>query len=78
MHEKKTTNKVTEDGEYMPVFDRWEASSGDFVVEPPKSKTLNSDTLAAIKERDEMAQHPEKYRRYSSFADFMQEEAADV
>lgn len=38
----------------------------------------NTDTIAAIKERDEMAQHPEKYKRYSSFADFTKEEEADV
>ncbi|MCD8190192.1 MAG: type II toxin-antitoxin system RelB/DinJ family antitoxin [Clostridiales bacterium] len=38
----------------------------------------NADTLAAIRERDEMAKHAERYKRYSSFAQFMKEEEADV
>ncbi|MCD8375576.1 MAG: type II toxin-antitoxin system RelB/DinJ family antitoxin [Oscillospiraceae bacterium] len=38
----------------------------------------NADTIAAIKERDEMVRNPEKYKRYSSFADFMKEEEANV
>ncbi len=38
----------------------------------------NADTIAAIKERDEMIKHPEKYKRYSSFAKFMQEEDKNV
>ncbi|MCD7955721.1 MAG: type II toxin-antitoxin system RelB/DinJ family antitoxin [Lachnospiraceae bacterium] len=39
----------------------------------------NADTIAAIKERDEMLSHPEKYKRYSSFREFMkEEEEADV
>ncbi|MCD8117192.1 MAG: type II toxin-antitoxin system RelB/DinJ family antitoxin [Oscillospiraceae bacterium] len=38
----------------------------------------NADTVAAIGERDEMVEHPEKYKRYSSFADFMREEAGNV
>ncbi len=38
----------------------------------------NADTIAAIKERDEMRRHPEQYRRYSSFTEFMEEENADV
>ncbi|MCD8196209.1 MAG: type II toxin-antitoxin system RelB/DinJ family antitoxin [Lachnospiraceae bacterium] len=38
----------------------------------------NADTIAALKERDEMLLHPEKYKRYSSFSEFMKEEDADV
>lgn len=34
----------------------------------------NSDTIAAIKERDMMLSHPEQYKRYASFSDFMKEE----
>ncbi|MCD7748795.1 MAG: type II toxin-antitoxin system RelB/DinJ family antitoxin [Oscillospiraceae bacterium] len=38
----------------------------------------NADTVAAIRERDEMVKNPEKYKRYSSFAEFMEEEARNV
>ncbi len=39
MDEKKTTDKMPEDSEFVPMLDRWEASSGDFVVEPPGKRT---------------------------------------
>ncbi|MCD7844602.1 MAG: type II toxin-antitoxin system RelB/DinJ family antitoxin [Oscillospiraceae bacterium] len=38
----------------------------------------NADTIAAIRERDEMIKNPEKYKCYSSFAEFMEEEAGNV
>ncbi|MCC8015121.1 MAG: type II toxin-antitoxin system RelB/DinJ family antitoxin [Eubacterium sp.] len=34
----------------------------------------NAETIAAINERDEMKRHPEKYKHYSTFAEFMKEE----
>ncbi|MCC8014179.1 MAG: type II toxin-antitoxin system RelB/DinJ family antitoxin [Eubacterium sp.] len=43
-----------------------------------KREEPNEETIAAIKERDEMIRHPEKYKRYSSFAEFMREEEANV
>ncbi|MCD8078567.1 MAG: type II toxin-antitoxin system RelB/DinJ family antitoxin [Lachnospiraceae bacterium] len=38
----------------------------------------NADTIEAIKERDEIIKHPEYYKRYSSFSEFMKEENEDV
>ena len=33
----------------------------------------NSDTIAAIKEIEEMKTHPEKYKKYASFSDLLKE-----
>ncbi len=41
----------------------------------PEREESNADTVAAIRERDEMIKHPEKYKRYSSVAEVMEEEA---
>lgn len=38
----------------------------------------NSDTVAAMKEYDEMKAHPEKYPRYSSFREAMNEVLGDA
>lgn len=42
----------------------------------------NADTIAAMKEFDDISKHPEKYKRYKSFsellADASREESADV
>ncbi len=38
----------------------------------------NADTIAAMKEAEEIAKAPEKYKRYSSFAEFMQEVESDA
>ncbi len=37
----------------------------------PEREESNADTVAAIRERDEMIKNPEKYKRYSSFAEFL-------
>ena len=36
-------------------------------------KRDNKETLAALNEYDEMQKHPEKYKKYSSFKDAMNE-----
>lgn len=33
----------------------------------------NVDTIAAMKEAEEMQKHPEKYKRYSSFSELLRE-----
>mgnify|MGYP006067223289 FL=1 len=38
----------------------------------------NADTITAIKEAEEFRKHPEKYKRYSSFAELLREVEADA
>ncbi|MGN0164094.1 MAG: type II toxin-antitoxin system RelB/DinJ family antitoxin [Candidatus Ornithomonoglobus sp.] len=38
----------------------------------------NSDTIAAMKEAEEMEKHPEKYKRYSSFSELLDEVSVDA
>lgn len=38
----------------------------------------NADTVAAMKEAEEMAKNPSAYKRYSSFSDLLQEVEADA
>lgn len=38
----------------------------------------NADTIAAMKEADEMEKHPEQYKRYSSFAEILDEVISDA
>ena len=38
----------------------------------------NSDTIAAMKEIEEMKKHPELYKRYSSFSELLKEVEADA
>lgn len=38
----------------------------------------NADTIAAMKEADEMDKHPEQYKRYSSFAEILEEVISDA
>lgn len=38
----------------------------------------NADTVAAIKEAEEMAKNPSAYKRYSSFSDLLREVEADA
>lgn len=38
----------------------------------------NSDTIAAMKEVEEMKKHPELYKRYSSFSELLKEVEADA
>ena len=38
-----------------------------------KTDVPNADTVAAIKEAEEMKAHPEKYKKYSSFEEIMAE-----
>ena len=38
----------------------------------------NAETIAAMKEAEEMAQNPGAYKRYSSFAELLQEVEADA
>ena len=38
----------------------------------------NADTVAAMKEADEMAKNPSDYKRYSSFSDLLREVEADA
>lgn len=38
----------------------------------------NADTVAAMKEADEMAKNPSAYKRYSSFSDLLREVEADA
>ena len=38
----------------------------------------NADTIAAMKEAEEMAKHPSDYKRYSSFSDLLREVEADA
>lgn len=38
----------------------------------------NADTIAAMKEADEMEKHPEQYKRYSSFAEILEEVISDA
>lgn len=38
----------------------------------------NADTIAAMEESDEISQHPERYKRYSSFAELRKEVLGDA
>ena len=38
-----------------------------------KRDVFNSETVAALEEYSEMKEHPDKYKRYSSFSDAMSE-----
>ena len=38
----------------------------------------NADTVAAMKEVEEMERHPERYKSYSSFSEILDEVMADV
>ncbi len=38
----------------------------------------NADTVAAMKEAEEMAKHPSDYKRYSSFSDLLREVETDA
>lgn len=38
----------------------------------------NADTIAAMRESEEMEKHPERYKRYSSFGELLQEVSADA
>ena len=38
----------------------------------------NADTVAAMKEAEEMAKNPSAYKRYSSFSDMLREVEADA
>lgn len=38
----------------------------------------NADTIAAMKETEEMSRHPEHYKRYRSFSELVQEVDADA
>lgn len=38
----------------------------------------NADTVAAMREAEEMSKHPEKYKKYSSFSDLLQEVKTDA
>lgn len=38
----------------------------------------NADTVAAMREAEEMSRHPENYKKYNSFSELLQEVAADV
>ena len=38
----------------------------------------NADTIAAMKEADEMEKRPEQYKRYSSFAEILDEVISDA
>lgn len=38
----------------------------------------NADTVAAMKEAEEMAKNPSTYKRYSSFSDLLREVEADA
>ena len=41
-------------------------------------ETPNNDTIAALAEYEEMKKHPERYKRYASFKDAMNEVLSDV
>jgi DNA-damage-inducible protein J len=38
----------------------------------------NAETIAAMKEADDIAAHPEKRKSYSSFAEYLKDNPADV
>ena len=38
----------------------------------------NADTIAAMREVEELKNHPEKYKRYSSFSELLKEVEADA
>lgn len=38
----------------------------------------NADTIAAMKEAEEIKRHPERYKRYSSFAEILKEVESDA
>lgn len=40
-------------------------------------ETPNADTVAALREAEEMAKHPENYKRYSTFAELLREVEAE-
>lgn len=45
---------------------------------PVTREIPNADTIAALKEFDDMKAHPEKYKKYSSFKALLDEVKADV
>lgn len=44
----------------------------------PKESIPNADTIEAFAEFDEMKSDPQKYKRYSSFKEIINEVASDV
>ena len=54
------------------------AVSHDGIAFEVKRITPNAETRTALAEYNEMKQHPEKYKRYHSFDDFMDEVFADA
>ena len=38
----------------------------------------NADTVAAMREAEEMSKHPENFKKYSSFSELLQEVEADA
>ena len=45
---------------------------------PIQRDVPNADTIAAMKEAEEMAKNPESYKRYDSFSDALREVLEDV
>ena len=45
---------------------------------PIQRDVPNADTIAAMKEAEEMAKNPESYKRYDSFSDALKEVLEDV
>ena len=45
---------------------------------PIQREVPNADTVAAMKEAEEMAKNPSDYKRYSSFSDLLREVEADA
>ena len=45
---------------------------------PIQRDVPNADTIAAMKEAEEMAKNPENYKRYDSFSDALKEVLEDV
>ena len=54
------------------------AVSHDGIPFEVKRITPNAETRAALAEYDKMKKHPDKYKRYSSFEDLMDEVLADA
>lgn len=43
-----------------------------------RKEVPNADTIAAMKESEEISRHPEQYKRYSSFAEALKEVQEDA
>ena len=43
-----------------------------------REEVLNEETIAALEEIKEMDAHPEKYKRYNSFSELLEEVMADA